>query len=47
VGEPENIGLLLWKSEDMQAAHRVLARAGWQLITHAIGDRAMDQVLDS
>lgn len=47
VGEPENIGLLLWKSEDMQAAHRVLARAGWQLITHAIGDRAIDQVLDS
>ena len=47
LGEPENVGLLIWKSEDMQEAHRILAGAGWQLITHAIGDRAMDQVLDS
>jgi len=47
IGEPENTGLLLWRSEDMQKAHRTLAAAGWQLITHAIGDRAMDQVLDS
>jgi len=46
-GEPENRGLLIWTSEDMQRAHRALARAGWQLITHAIGDRAIDQVLDS
>jgi len=46
-GEPQNVGLLLWKSEDMQEAHRILASAGWQLITHAIGDRAIDQVLDS
>jgi hypothetical protein len=46
-GEPDNIGLLLWKSEDLQKAHRILARAGWQIVTHAIGDRAMDQVLDS
>ncbi len=46
-GEPENLGLLIWKTEDMQKAHRILAAAGWQLITHAIGDRAMDQVLDS
>jgi hypothetical protein len=46
-GEPENVGLLLWKSEDMRKAHTMLASAGWQLITHAIGDRAIDQVLDS
>jgi hypothetical protein len=46
-GEPENFGLLLWRTEDMQRAHRILAAAGWQLITHAIGDRAIDQVLDS
>jgi predicted amidohydrolase YtcJ len=46
-GEPENLGLLIWKTEDMQKAHHLLAEAGWQLITHAIGDRAMDQVLDS
>jgi predicted amidohydrolase YtcJ len=46
-GEPGNLGLLVWKTEDMRTAHRLLAAAGWQLVTHAIGDRAMDQVLDS
>jgi predicted amidohydrolase YtcJ len=46
-GESANFGLLLWKPEDMQKAHRILAAAGWQLITHAIGDRAIDEVLDS
>jgi predicted amidohydrolase YtcJ len=45
--EPTNRGLLIWTPADMQQAHRALARAGWQLITHAIGDRALDQVLDS
>jgi len=43
----ENLGLLIWKPEDMQKAQLALARAGWQLSTHAIGDRAMDEVLDS
>jgi predicted amidohydrolase YtcJ len=46
-GEPGNLGLLIWKSEDMQKAHHILAGAGWQLETHAIGDRAIDEVLDS
>jgi predicted amidohydrolase YtcJ len=46
-GEPENFGLLRWKPEEMQKAHLIAARAGWQLETHAIGDRAMDEVLDS
>ncbi len=46
-GEPNNFGLLIWKSEEMQKAQRLLAAAGWQLATHAIGDRAIDQVLDS
>lgn len=46
-GEPENFGLLIWKTEDLQKAHRILARGGWQIVTHAIGDRAIDQVLDS
>jgi predicted amidohydrolase YtcJ len=46
-GEPNNFGLLIWKPEDMQKAHRILAAAGWQLVTHAIGDRAIDEVLDS
>lgn len=45
--EPTNRGLLIWTTEDLQRAHRMLARAGWQLVTHAIGDRAIDQVLDS
>jgi predicted amidohydrolase YtcJ len=46
-GETNNFGLLIWKPEDLQKAHRILAGAGWQLVTHAIGDRAMDEVLDS
>jgi predicted amidohydrolase YtcJ len=47
VGEPDNLGLLRWKPEDMYRAHLIAASAGWQLETHAIGDRAMDEVLDS
>lgn len=47
VGEPGNYGLLLWESENLQKAHRILTEAGWQIVTHAIGDRAIDQVLDS
>lgn len=46
-GEPNNFGVLRWKPEDMQKAHRIAAAAGWQLETHAIGDRAIDEVLDS
>ena len=30
----------------MREAQHILAIAGWQLETHAIGDRAMDEVLD-
>lgn len=47
IGEPDNVGVLRWKAEDMQKAHLIAAAAGWQLETHAIGDRAIDQVLDS
>jgi predicted amidohydrolase YtcJ len=47
IGEPDNLGVLRWKPEDMQKAHLTAASAGWQLETHAIGDRAMDEVLDS
>jgi predicted amidohydrolase YtcJ len=46
-GETDNFGLLIWKPEDLQKAQRILAGAGWQSVTHAIGDRAMDEVLDS
>ncbi len=47
IGEPDNFGVLRWKPEDMQKAHLTVAAAGWQLETHAIGDRAIDEVLDS
>jgi predicted amidohydrolase YtcJ len=46
-GEPNNFGVLRWKLEDMKKAHLIAAQAGWQLETHAIGDRAIDEVLDS
>jgi predicted amidohydrolase YtcJ len=46
-GEPHNFGILLWKLPDMEKAHLIAAQAGWQLETHAIGDRAIDEVLDS
>jgi predicted amidohydrolase YtcJ len=46
-GEPNNLGVLRWQPEDMQKAHLIAASAGWQLETHAIGDRAIDEVLDS
>jgi hypothetical protein len=47
IGEPTNLGVLRWPPADMQKAHLVAAAAGWQLETHAIGDRAIDEVLDS
>ena len=47
IGEPDNLGVLRWTPADMQKAHRIAAEAGWQLETHAIGDRAIDEVLDS
>jgi predicted amidohydrolase YtcJ len=43
----ENLGIQTWSPEDMQKAHRILAKAGWQLSTHAIGDRAIDEVITS
>jgi predicted amidohydrolase YtcJ len=45
--DPSNVGILLWEQrtlEDMMArAHR----AGWQIATHALGDRAVELVLDA
>jgi hypothetical protein len=46
-GEPDNIGVLNWKPEEMLQAQTIMAKAGWQLETHAIGDRAIDETLDS
>jgi predicted amidohydrolase YtcJ len=47
IGEPNNLGVLRWSPADMLKAHFIAAAAGWQLETHAIGDRAIDEVLDS
>jgi predicted amidohydrolase YtcJ len=47
IGEPDNLGVLRWTPAEMQKAHLIAAQAGWQLETHAIGDRAIDEVLDS
>ncbi len=47
IGEPSNLGVLRWTPADMEKAHLLAAGAGWQLETHAIGDRAIDEVLDS
>ncbi len=47
IDEPNNLGVLRWTPADMQKAHLLAAAAGWQLETHAIGDRAIDEVLDS
>jgi predicted amidohydrolase YtcJ len=47
IGEPNNLGVLRWTPADMLKAHLLAAGAGWQLETHAIGDRAIDEVLDS
>ena len=47
IGEPNNIGVLCWTPEEMQQAQTMVAKAGWQIATHAIGDRAIDEVLDS
>jgi len=46
-GDERNLGLLLWQPADLQRLQLKLARAGWQLSTHAIGDRAIAEVLDS
>ena len=43
----ENVGLLIWSPEEMLKAQRILAKAGWQISTHAIGDRAIDEVITS
>jgi len=46
-GDEKNIGLLIWQPEELQRLQLKLAEHGWQLSTHAIGDRAIDEVLDS
>jgi predicted amidohydrolase YtcJ len=46
LGDPDNHGILLWPRETLaNMMHRAHA-AGWQIATHALGDRAVEVVLD-
>ncbi len=45
--DPGNSGLLLLKQEDVERVAREAVRAGFQVATHAIGDRANRMVLDA
>jgi predicted amidohydrolase YtcJ len=46
-GEPENSGILLLDSEEIQEAGQQAARSGLSLAIHAIGDRANHEVLSA
>jgi predicted amidohydrolase YtcJ len=45
-GEPENLGLFMWQPDELRDMIRRAHDAGWQIATHAIGDRAVQLVLD-
>ncbi|WP_028921915.1 amidohydrolase [Pseudonocardia acaciae] len=45
-GERDNSGFLLFTHEQMRAVMIGAHRAGWQVAAHAIGDAAVDAVLD-
>ncbi len=47
VGEPENTGLLMQSAESLRADVLRAHRAGFQVAIHAIGDAAIDLVLDA
>ncbi len=46
-GEPENFGVMQLSDDELHAAILSYHRAGWAVATHAIGDRAIDAVLDA
>lgn len=46
-GEPDNLGVLQLTPEALHDALLSYHRAGWTVATHAIGDRAIDHVLDA
>jgi predicted amidohydrolase YtcJ len=46
-GTPDNRGYLQGEAEDMQGAIMAAHRSGWQVAAHAIGDLAIDVVLDA
>lgn len=47
VDDPGNLGLLRWETPRLVAAFRAARAAGWPITAHAIGDRAIAQVLDA
>ncbi|MEB4615688.1 amidohydrolase [Leucobacter sp. M11] len=46
-GQPDNTGVMQLSPEDLHEAVLAFHRAGWSIATHAIGDRAIDHVLDA
>ena len=47
VDDPKNLGLLGWETAKLTAAMKAVHEMGWQITAHAIGDRAIAQVLDA
>lgn len=45
VGEPENKGIFILSDEQMHGYIAEYHQAGWQIMVHAIGDAAIEQVL--
>jgi predicted amidohydrolase YtcJ len=45
--DPSNVGLLRWDTDKLAAAMKAVHELGWQITAHAIGDRAIAQVLDA
>ena len=45
--DPANVGLLRWETPKLAAAMKAVHELGWQITAHAIGDRAIAQVLDA
>lgn len=44
-GDPNNEGILLWEPSTLLAMMRRAHAAGWQIATHALGDRAVELVV--
>ncbi len=44
--DPSNRGILFWERPALVSVMRRAHEAGWQIATHALGDRAVEMVLD-
>lgn len=45
--DPGNRGFLVWEEPELREMIRDAHRNGWQIATHAIGDRALDALMDA